>query len=286
MPKIDIDMHGVVETISKVVPRERDAVMAARTLASAILGTWRDLAQGELGTTSRDYVNGLSKVPEEVAPGHLVITLTGQMANMVELGWAGGDLRDTVIPNAKTKKTSKEGYDYVHVPFSHGGPGGSGENVGKPLPRALHNVAQHLAPRISSHGVKPFHAQPGGRDTRLMGGMTHVHTGSGKAKRVGKAAQKYLNEKAQPWHSSSVYAGLVRNSATYEAATQASPFSTFRTISMNPGTRSFEATESGPVERKWIHPGIKARNFGKRAIDKQTKHMQKLTEKVLQHGDK
>lgn len=244
MPDIRVSFGEVVQDLVRAVPHNRDAALIVRNLASAARSNWVRLAKDRLNTTARDYVQGISE-PKEVRPGTMEITLKGRVPNMVEQGWAAHDLRETVIPNAKTRKVSKDGHAYVSVPFRHGTPGTSGANVGRPMPHEIHRVAKHLAPTISEHGKGSFKGP--GQDHRLRPGMSHVGD-----KKVSEAAQQLLSKKAQPWHSTSLYAGMVRQQKTYAQATQPQ-YRTWRTISENPDTKT--------DARKWMHPGIEAKSL-------------------------
>lgn len=247
MPHITIGFDQVVHDLALAVPHNADAMRVLRGLASAARTNWVQIAKARLNTTARDYVQGISQ-PEEAAPGVIEITLKGRIPNMVEKGWPATDLRQTVIPNARTRKISKDGHAYVHVPFRHGTPGSSGKNVGRPMPAEIHRIAKHLAPHRSEHGMGSFKAPEASQTaSRLRPGMSHVGL-----KKVSEEAQKLLTARAKPWHAASLYSGMVRQEKTYSKATQ-SQYKTWRTISNNPDTRK--------DPRSWHHPGIEARSL-------------------------
>jgi len=257
VPNVRIGFGEVVSDIVKAIPHSTDAVNIVRGLASAARTNWVQMAQAKLNTSSRDYVQGISQ-PEEIRPGVMEITLLGRVPNMIEQGWPGPrDLRMTVIPNARTKHTSKEGHTYVFVPFRHGSPSSSGKNVGRRMPKEIYQVAKHLTARISHRGKGTL--QQGGR---LFEGMTHVGS-----KQVSQAARELLQVKVQPWHSTSLYTGMVREQKTYQKATQSS-YTTWRTISTNPDAQT--------DQRKWQHPGIPARHFVKEVQDGLATSLQKI----------
>jgi len=60
-------------------------------------------------------------------------------------------------------------------------------------------------------------------------------------------------------HATDLFAGMVRETKTYEKATQAQ-YATFRTISNNPKSYRYD-DEGGSMERNWTHPGFTARGF-------------------------
>jgi hypothetical protein len=247
--KVQIRFDEVVKTLVELAPHSRDASRIARGLASAARTQWVGFAR-ELRSTGRDYVQGISQ-PLEIRPGVMQITLSGRLPNMVEHGWDGPvDLRETIIPNARNRRVSAKGHRYAVIPFRHGTPGTSGRNVGRPMPRPIHNVAKALSPTLSDPkrgGTFRGHPSPGNAVYRLSEGLAQVGM-----KRVSTEARRLLVDKQRPWHSTSIFSGMIRQEKTYEAATQ-SQYKTFRVITENPDAQ----TDS----RKWQHPGIAAHGF-------------------------
>ena len=222
---------------SEVKNLEDGMAMAMADMARA---EWIRLAQSDLTSTQQDYIAGIGQ--PELRGGYVVITLQGKMPNMVEGGWGGGDMRKTHL-SGPSVKTSKAGYKYVSIPFRHSTPGTRGF-VGQQMTKGVHAAAKKLRATLTG---------PDGGVTLWRGRL--------------KAG---LASKLQPHHETDIYAGMIRAQKTYEAATQSS-YTTFRTLSNNPGTRKY-ATPSGGVHRGsgapegsrevgWIHPGIDARHF-------------------------
>ena len=145
--------------------------------------------------------------------------------------------------NGPKAKRAKDGTKYATVPFQHGSAGTSGKNVGAAMPKAIHNAAKKLAPTLT---------RPGTVKAGKHGGITaygeHLHPGM----KLGTMARKILNRKAQPWHSGSIYNGMIRMAApTSKGKMQTTGYMTFRRVS----------AKSDP--RSWQHPGIKARHLAK-----------------------
>lgn len=229
---VKVDLNKIREVITAIGVTESDPAGMLRYVAEAARAKWVSLAQSMLKTTSRDYIGGLQEVEIEQSNTKQVasIALVGQVPNMVENGWPGGDLRKTVIGGPGTK-TAKDGSRYVTVPFRHGTPGTGGRNVGRPMPKPIHNAAKALAATLSAPGRGTSY---GGRLD--IGGPT-----------VGKAADRILRSKEKPWHWGSIYRGMIREEKTYEGATQ-NQYITFRRISTN--------VKRGAAH--WFHPGIRA----------------------------
>lgn len=229
---IDVDLEETAEAIAKALPRKGDIQRALRGIVSAARTEWVRLAKTELKSTSRDYIAGIQQ--PEIGPTSASIQLVGVVPNMVEHGWEGGDLRTTLLgPGAKNARTAKDGSRYNTVPFRHGTPGTSGRNVGREMPKPIHQVAKNLAPTLSRPGGGVSYGD------RLMPGM-----------KMSAAAKKILATKERPHHKSSIYQGMIREEKVYKGAKQ-SQYLTFRRIS----SRSKEG---------WVHPGITARHLARK----------------------
>lgn len=237
---IDIDLAGVVppELSGLLTDALIDSVLD--DLASAARQKWIRLAQQQLKSSKRDYINGI--MPVQAGDGQSrIIALVGWLANAVEAGMSPIDLRDTLLRNSRSGtaggvKISAAGHRYRSVPFRHGTPGSSGQ-AGAPMgSRMGPQGAQSLA--FASSGV----------------------VGAGRAKTLGQAIHKAakglqgrdrlaagMAPKLAPWHSTDIYAGMQRTPKHYRAVTS-SQYTTFRTISEN-------------VETGWIHPGIEGRHL-------------------------
>lgn len=204
-----------------------------RALADMARAEWIRLAQKRLNTTKQDYIAGIGEMQftGSGASASASVELTGVLPNMIESGWAGGDLRETVLgPTSRSRKMSKAGHWYAAVPFSHATSGASGM-TGAPMPSPVYKEAKKLEATLS------------GPDKNVLW-SERLRKGAGGAK------------KAKPWHSTDLYTGMVKRSKTYAKAKQSS-YGTFRMISTNPDTRKFhEGTQVG-----WVHPGIEAHRF-------------------------
>jgi hypothetical protein len=163
---------------------------------------------------------------------------------MVEEGWPETDLRTTVLrsPHAHI---AKDGSKYLAIPFRHGAPGSSGRNVGRPMPKPIHNVARYLAATQTASGLggQPSRQQAGDRL-----GLASSH--------MNRSARNILESKEKPWHTTSIYTGMIRKVSSYGKgakgkAVMQSSYQTFRTISSN--------VRNAPEH--WRHPGIEAREL-------------------------
>jgi len=239
-PIIKVDLSQAKAMILSVLPANSDRARILKGLGAAAVATWKRLALEQLRSSSRDYVAGISA--PVYSKDTVEITLEGRMPNMVEQGWSGGDMRKWLLTSPKAKK-GKNG-PYMVVPFRHGAPGTGGRNVGTPMPDAIHAVAKRLAPTIS----RPGHAISGQGGATTVWGQ-RLHPGM----KMKQEARQILGRLERPWHSTSIYMGMVRKAQPLRTGKyQTSGFNTFRTISMH-------TNEPG---KHWVHPGITARNLG------------------------
>lgn len=219
------------------LPASADKQRIVNGLGAAAMHHWKKLAQTRLRSTARDYVAGLQHHSME---DKAVIELHGEVPNMVEQGWKGGDMRDWLLhgPNAKMGKNGP----YNIVPFRHGTPGTTERNVGSQMPKPIHDAAKRLTPTLSRPG-KPVSTK-GGR-TQVYG--ERLHPGLP----IKAAAKRILSRKEKPWHATSIYMSMIRKGKHIAGGKmQTTGYMTFRTIS---------SKKRG--DSHWVHPGITARNL-------------------------
>lgn len=216
----------------------RDVMDAARDF-------WIKTAGEKLHGSLADYVNGIQ--PVESKSGTTSITLLGAFPNMIENGVGRYSMHDALlgpqVPIApvgqRGKHVNAKGQFYRSIPFRHQVPGTIGAGGGKvmgsayftDLPQEIAKAMQHdLGKAIHAQAKKltPTTGMPGG-PTKWGGRLPAGVGGVGKLK---------------PFHTTDIYAGMVKQQKTYKSATQ-NTYTTFRTIS-----------EAHP--EKFIHPGLTA----------------------------
>lgn len=237
---------------------------AASKIAHLARGHLVMLAQTRLQTSARDYVAAIQPIKMTVIAGMpcAVISLDGKFPNQVEHGAAPWDLRETLLnPGGKKVRISRKGHRYLFVPFRHMGPNASGKN------------APAVGSAYTKDGQGPQHRAHRGdlsaKQARLMGravwkaakALSATTGAPGKKTKWGGRLAPGTGGAGllRPRHVVDVYAGMARQSKTYQAATQ-SQHVTFRAISNNPDTKRSDDA-GGAVEQNWMHPGIQARNL-------------------------
>lgn len=235
---IRVDLTKVKAEILASLPAASSRAQILQGLIKAAELKWMNLAKRNLHSSRRAYLDGIHR------EGENSLVLDGVVPNMVEQGWAGGDMRQWLLNGPNAKQGAKGKYNVV--PFRHGAPGSDGGNVGDTMPQAIHQVAAKLTATISRPGQRV--GQSGGMVT--VWGERLRPTDS-----MSDAARKILKTKKKPHHTTSIYMGMVRKAQpTRKGKMQTSGYETFRTIS--------EHTNEPGVH--WVHPGIHGRDFAMR----------------------
>ena len=261
---IKVDISKIAREVTAKLPSKDDQNRMVQGLGAAAMAFWKKQAMEHLTSSSREYVQGLTSESED---RKFTITLSGALSNMIEQGFAGGDMRKWMLNGPKARR-SKRGSRYLIIPFQHGTPGTSGRNVGHEMPASIHEAASKLAPTLS----RPARGAGGGTTTRYGGRLTE------NSANLSHEAHRLLTTKQKPWHQSSVYRGMIRQAKTFKKTTQTTGYNTFRVISdaVTRGARG----ENGEALQHWAHPGITARKFA----EKTQKHVAKIAATMLGHA--
>lgn len=242
-------MLSVTLTVPPGLMAVRSAALAALPeIAEGVRGEIVALAQRSLTSTGADYVQNVHLIQVPLNVGALkgeatfaTIVLTGWLANAVEHGWAGGDMKPGLL-EGRNAKTTKDGKRYNVVRFRHGTPGTSGRSFA-----AMGDV--HRA-----HGMSRGDAEQLGKRIHkaaqaLSATTSHPGQGTKWGDRLDSGlAPKLTNRTSGYKHKTDIFAGMVRAEKTYGKATQ-NQYLTFRAVSDN----------SDPAS--WQHPGIIRHDF-------------------------
>ncbi len=243
-------MVTVTLTVPAGLSNVRAAVAAALPeIAEAVRGEIVALAQRSLTTSGADYVQGLHLITVPLSPGKLegsdatfaTLVLTGWLANAVERGWAGGDMKPFLL-EGRNAKVGKDGKRYNVVRFRHGTPGTSGRSFA-----AMGEVHE-------KHGMSRADAEQLGRKVhraakKLSPTTSHPQTGTQWGGRLAEGHAPQLTNRTSGYkHKTDIFAGMVRQQKTYGAATQ-NHYASFRMVSDNSDPGAF------------VHPGIIRHDF-------------------------
>lgn len=214
-------------------------------LAAAARSHWIGLAQKELKSSRRAYVQGIQGI--EVGKGYAAVSLVGLIPNLVENGQNPYDMHTTLLgpgvplatPGKSGKRRAKDGHYYRAIPFRHQVPGTLGQGGGQVMGSAYQGHAAIADAAALGRSIHK-HAQKLGATTGMPG----------QATKWGDRLPAGLAPKLRAHHSTDIYAGMVKMAKAYKEVTQ-NQYMTFRMIS--------EA-----VPEKWHHPGIESRHLAPR----------------------
>lgn len=239
---------GLVANLTK-----QQLIQLTRNLADVAKAEWIRLGKEDGSSRRSEYIKGIQK--PVVSGATAVIALVGTVANMLEHGDSGVNLRDTllgsnvpVVPRGQRgKQESKEGGYYRAIPFRHATPGAEAQVVGQEMGKAYsgHQAvadAKKLGREVygKARKLKPYsETQAKPEDRRLPAGMA---------------------PKLKDHHKTDIFAGMIREEKTYEKATQSQYF-TFRTISTH---ITDEQGNRRPATVGWKRGPIRARNYAKK----------------------
>jgi len=214
-------------------------------VAQSARAHWIKIAKEDKSHLKVDYLQAIQ--PIDVGKNTWTISLVGEIAHLIENGAPRLDMRTTLLgPNVpvapmgkKGKRENKDGGFYRAIPFRH-------KNMSKGLPYA---GRQGTLNRGSLNQKVLARAKAIGRNVhREAKNLTSTTTQAygGRAKKGTRLAAG-LAPKLKAHHKTDIYAGMIKQSKTYEKATQ-NTYMTFRTISTN-------------VTEGWIRKPLPARHY-------------------------
>lgn len=218
----------------------------SKALTLEIHRNWIEAAKRDLKSTRNSYINGL--VIAEDGKFANTITLTGRLNNMLENGASAFDMKTGMMKSAKVKY-SKTGAWYLTVPFRFATPDAIGENESftDVLPQEIYDI-------IKNFNGKQTNEKDGSSSKGDSLKQSNIPAEFSAPKSRKSVINEQLNTTFDAYsHKSSIYAGIQKNSKTYQGATQSS-YNSFRRVGQN----------SDPMA--WIHSGLQERNFAQLAI--------------------
>jgi hypothetical protein len=201
-------------------------------------------SSNELGKTRGTYQDAIRFEKTGEYSEMIFLDPNNKLANMVEQGISGFDLKDGFFKSDKAK-TGKNGQKYLTIPFHIGTPDSSPTNpaFSQIMPENLYKAAKKLKP---------------GEQIDIKNLPKELQEINPRVKIVVSNGQLFAYERKSP-----TFAGLTRGSEEKGYG----GFMTFRRVS---------ETASGP--NSWIHPGIEARNFFEVAQGQLEDNLDKITE--------
>jgi hypothetical protein len=238
---IDLNIDDLINEFNFPINTADFIVMdTVQRVTEELYRNWQLQATKKLKSTRNEYINNLQIIDN--SKFSKTILLTGKLPNMLESGAAAFDMKEGFRKSPKVKysyKTDKNGNVtvswYLTIPFRMGTPGIVGENsaFSSVMPSAVYNA---IKTKLSGVALKKSeipspYDMPSSRKAIVL--PTRI-------------IPEYR-------HKSSIYQGMIKNTAAYGQTTQ-NTYMSFRRVSENSDPNS------------WIHKGIQAHNLMKKAI--------------------
>lgn len=208
-------------------------------------------ASERLHSSRADYLAGIQ--PLERDGKGVVLALVGVLPNMVEHGWDGRFLQETLLSDSvRGWKVSSEGFRYRAIPFRHKTPG-SGPQGGQPMGSQFSgtkNAMSLAAPHAVVEDILKLGKKVHGQAKKLISRQEAASGAKGSSR-----LQSGLAPLLRQHHSTDIFAGMIVNKQPVQksggphgAVGFQRTYTSFRMISEK-------------VPDKWYHPGIQAREF-------------------------
>ena len=232
---VEIDLSGLIEKFPVIISDEM-VRMVMNQIANAAHAKWVQLAADGLQSSRTDYIQGIQ--PVVLKDKTATIQLVGTLPTMIELGWEGGFLHETLLDEEfRGVRISQDGSRYRAIPFRHKAPT-SGHQGGQPMGSQFIQKAKSMA---APHATVA--------DAVKLGKKVHR---AAKKLQPGQRLKAGLAPKLRPHHTTDIFAGMKVNKQPVGAGKAVSghqrTYTTFRTI-------------SDAVPDKWFHPGIAPRDY-------------------------
>lgn len=209
---------------------------------------WQDAAKKGLHQTLNTYLAGLLVVDDGRFRGSIV--LTGALPNMLESGCTAFDMKEGFRTSASVKYNKVGGW-YLTIPFRFATPGAGGFSsvFAGVLPQEIYDLVKdgtgkQTTPIIGSTGKPPVTDRL--KQTNVPAPFNELKT---RPRVIAQAVKTVYDEYVNKF---SIYAGLQKDTKTYDKATQGS-YNTFRRVGENSDPLAF------------IHTGLTAKNFAEEA---------------------
>lgn len=301
MPTSILDARRIAVDAVGFDPAEMGAKL--QRVADLAILRWKQLAAESLSdSTARRYNRAIQYI--EQSPTRVAIALVEDFANMIEQGQPAWDMR-VILQTSPKARTSKRGFKYMPILFRHAKTNSLG-NAGTPIGQQFGDEGAAIQKRVLGAAKSLRNTLTGAdaeaeiarvalkdpeaakrhlarmqatKNKTLWGGIPELDTKPNMRGRL----QAGLAPKLKAWHTTDLYAGMVRFGKTYAKGSQ-DWLGTFRMLSNNPDTmrdaKGGQVYGPGKMRGKrrkktmwkrhgianWIHPGLRALNLVDRVV--------------------
>lgn len=254
--RISIDLSGVMASAGNVVNEQVFPLVAqaVRGIAQQMQANWQEaVMRSKLWSGERDkYASGITW--KSTGPFSAVVESAYENDEQIENGRPARDLKQMLQTSQKTRQFAN-GKKYLIIPFRHNVPGAEG---GQPMPEHIYAQAFQLDPsRVIGQGTRPAYLVPARSGQRQVMRVNQNQYSWGGRLPAGLAPKK------KEFHTTDIYASMVRMDTRTPGGSRYSSYMTFRTM-----------VEGSP---KWIVPAQPGLHLAAMV----TKNMLPLADKVL-----
>lgn len=214
---------------------------AVKGIVAKFAELWESEAGNNLKATRQRYVESLSVIDSGRMSGAVILSYKDPLVKMIEEGISAYDMKESFEHSDKVKH-NKEGGWYLTIPLAAGAPETQGDSLGisNTLPPEVHAVVR----------AKPV-SPTTGRSQGLTAGEIPEQYKAPQTRAKIEIPKSKVFEAYQ--HKSSIYEGVFKEK---DKTTGQNSYSSFRRVGENSDANS------------WIHPGMEARNFAEKALDR------------------
>lgn len=254
--RISIDLSGVIAAAGNVINEQVFPLVAqaVRGIAQQTQANWQEaVLRSNLWSGERDkYASSITW--KSTGPFSAVVESSYENDEQIESGRPAYDLKQMLTTSQKTRQF-KNGKKYLIIPFRHNVPSATG---GQAMPEHIYAQAFQLDPsRVVGQGSRPAALIPAKTGQRIVMRVNQNQYAWGGRLPAG------LAPKRKDFHTTDIYASMVRMDTRTPGGKRYSSYMTFRTM-----------VEGSP---KWILPGKPGLSIAGNVI----KSMTPLAEKVL-----
>lgn len=221
--RVSIDLSGVIQAAGNVINEQVLPLLgqAVRGVSAQLAVNWQEaVMRAKLWSGERDKY-AASITWRMTGPFAGVVESDYQYDEDIENGRPAYDLKKMLDTSQKTR-TTKSGKKYLIIPFRHNVPGADG---GQAMPQMIYTQAYALAPsKVTGQTTRPAMMLPGKSGQRQVTRVNQNQYSWGGRLPAGLAPKK------KSFHTTDIYASMVRFDTTTPGGSRYSSHMTFRVM--------------------------------------------------------
>lgn len=292
--EVTLDQQGSIN-LSAVPGALAEAIQAgAEYIQSAWIAAAMNGLNGIPPTHDEAYIWGIQSgmdYPYAGDPFHARVANFAPSAQRVEEGFASFDMKPGFLAGHQARRAN-DGTRYNIIPFRWGTPregdneaGSGGDRATlKAMPESIFDLVKDFrqSRRTGHHDVESVNRNAPAHVKRLDSASAPAYAYENEAGAMRRVYEYQWGDQlrpedipgryavvAQPWHKTSMFAGMYRFAADDGTMKKHSHYMTFRAVS----------DKSSP--QSWIHPGAKGKPFSKAVLDAEAENVKRLVRDMV-----